>query len=383
MRLQECQSKLLFAKRGIAIPRGSVAASPEEARRIARDLGGAVAVKAQVLVGGRGKAGGVRLAGTPEEAGEAAAAVLKMQIGGYPVHKLLVEEAVDILQELYLGVAIDRNLRQAVLMASAAGGVEIEQVARDDPKMIKRVAVDPLMELDTAQTQGLAKGIGLPEELYSTFNSVAHDLYEAFLSYDALLAEINPLAVTDTGQLLALDGKVILDDNALFRHPDLEQLRDASDETLAEREAREAGLSYVYLGGEIGCMVNGAGLAMATMDVIKFFGGAPANFLDVGGGARAERVAAALRLVMSAPKIKVVLINIFGGITRCDEVARGIVAALEGIESRVPLVVQLSGTNEGQGRAILNASTYRLTVAGTLTEAAQKAVALAGGRLEA
>ncbi|MFL7808769.1 MAG: ADP-forming succinate--CoA ligase subunit beta, partial [Anaerolineae bacterium] len=362
---------------------GSVAASPEEARRIARDLGGAVAVKAQVLVGGRGKAGGVRLAGTPEEAGEAAAAVLKMQIGGYPVHKLLVEEAVDIRQELYLGVAIDRNLRQAVLMASAAGGVEIEQVARDDPKMIKRVAVDPLMELDTAQTQGLAKGIGLPEELYSTFNSVAHDLYEAFLSYDALLAEINPLAVTDTGQLLALDGKVILDDNALFRHPDLEQLRDASDETLAEREAREAGLSYVYLGGEIGCMVNGAGLAMATMDVIKFFGGAPANFLDVGGGARAERVAAALRLVMSAPKIKVVLINIFGGITRCDEVARGIVAALEGIESRVPLVVQLSGTNEGQGRKILNASTYRLTVAGTLTEAAQKAVALAGGRLEA
>jgi succinyl-CoA synthetase beta subunit len=382
VRLQEYQSKLLFAERGIAIPRGSVAASPEEARRIARDLGGAVAVKAQVLVGGRGKAGGVRLAGTPEEAGEAAAAVLKMQIGGYPVHKLLVEEAVDIRQELYLGVAIDRNLRQAVMMASAEGGVEIEQVAHDDPGAIKRVAIDPLLGLGTAQTHGLAKGIGLPEEL-DAFDGVARSLHETFLSCDALLAEINPLTVTNTGQLLALDGKVILDDNALFRHPDLEQLRDASDETLAEREAREAGLSYVYLGGEIGCMVNGAGLAMATMDVIKFFGGAPANFLDVGGGARAERVAAALRLVMSAPKIKVVLINIFGGITRCDEVARGIVAALEGIESRVPLVVQLSGTNEGQGRKILNASTYRLTVAGTLTEAAQKAVALAGGRLEA
>jgi succinyl-CoA synthetase beta subunit len=382
VRLQEYQSKLLFAERGIAIPRGSVAASPEEARRIARDLGGAVAVKAQVLVGGRGKAGGVRLAGTPEEAGEAAAAVLKMQIGGYPVHKLLVEEAVDIRQELYLGVAIDRNLRQAVMMASAEGGVEIEQVAHDDPGAIKRVAIDPLLGLGTAQTHGLAKGIGLPEEL-DAFDGVARSLHETFLSCDALLAEINPLTVTNTGQLLALDGKVILDDNALFRHPDLEQLRDASDETLAEREAREAGLSYVYLGGEIGCMVNGAGLAMATMDVIKFFGGAPANFLDVGGGARSERVAAALRLVMSAPKIKVVLINIFGGITRCDEVARGIVAALEGIESRVPLVVQLSGTNEGQGRAILNASTYRLTVAGTLTEAAQKAVALAGGRLEA
>ena len=380
MKLQEHQSKLLFAERGITIPRGAVAAAPEEARRIARDLSGAVAVKAQVLVGGRGKAGGVRLAGTPEEAEESAAAILKMQIGGHPVHKLLVEEAVDLRQELYLGITIDRNLRQAVMMASAEGGVEIEQVARDDPEAIKRVAVDPLLGLGTAQTQGLAKGIGLPEEL--AFDGIARSLYETFLSCDALLAEINPLAVTDTGQLLALDGKIVLDDNALFRHPDLEQLRDASDDTPTEREARQAGLSYVYLGGEIGCMVNGAGLAMATMDVIKFFGGAPANFLDVGGGARAEQVTAALRLVMSAPKIEVVLVNIFGGITRCDEVARGIVAALEGIESRVPLVVQLSGTNEHQGREILNASAYRLIVAGTLTEAAQKAVALAGGRQE-
>jgi succinyl-CoA synthetase beta subunit len=303
-----------------------------------------------------------------------------MKIGEYPVHKLLVEEAVDIRQELYLGITIDRNLRQAVMMASAEGGVEIEQVARDNPGAIKRVAIDPLLEIGNTQTHALAKGIGLPEEL--AFDGIARSLYETFLSCDALLAEINPLAVTNTGQLLALDGKVVLDDNALFRHPDLEQLQDASDETPTERKAREAGLSYVYLGGEIGCMVNGAGLAMATMDVIKFFGGTPANFLDVGGGARAERVAAALRLVMSAPKIEVVLINIFGGITRCDEVARGIVAALEGIESRVPLVVQLSGTNEEQGREILNASTYRLTVAGTLTEAAQKAAALAGDRLE-
>ena len=380
MRLQEYQSKLLFAERGIAIPQGALAAAPEEARRIAEDLGSAVAVKAQVLVGGRGKAGGVRLAGTPEEATEAATAILKMQIGGYPVHKLLVEEAVDIRQELYLGITIDRNLRQAVMMASAEGGVEIEQVARDAPRAIRRVAIDPLLGLGTSQTQELAQGIGIPEEL-GAFDGVARDLYETFLSCDALLAEINPLALTSTGQLLALDGKVVLDDNALFRHPDLERLRDASDETPAEREAREAGLSYVYLGGEIGCMVNGAGLAMATMDVIKFFGGSPANFLDVGGGARAERVAAALRLVMSAPKVEVVLINIFGGITRCDEVARGIVAALEGIESRMPLVVQLSGTNEDQGREILSASAYRLIVADTLTEAAQKAVALAGGGL--
>jgi succinyl-CoA synthetase beta subunit len=342
VRLQEYQSKLLFAKHGIAIPRGAVAAAPEEARRVARDLGSAVAVKAQVLVGGRGKAGGVRLAGTPEEAGEAAAAILKIQIGGYPVHKLLVEEAMDIRQELYLGITIDRNLRQAVMMASAEGGVEIEHVAHDDPGAIKIAAVDPLLGLGTAQTQGLAKDIGLPEEL-GAFDDIARSLYETFLSCDALLAEINPLAVTNTGQLMALDGKVVLDDNALFRHPDLEQLRDASDETPAERTAREAGLSYVYLGGEIGCMVNGAGLAMATMDVI----------------------------------------NIFGGITRCDEVARGIIAALEEIESHVPLVVQLSGTNEDQGREILNASAHRLIVADTLTEAAQKAVALADGRPEA
>jgi succinyl-CoA synthetase beta subunit len=379
VRLHEFQSKSLFTEHGIPIPRGRVATTPEEADRIATDLGGAVAVKAQVLIGGRGKAGGVRLAPTPQAAAEAAAAILRIQVQGINVHQVLVEEAVDIQQEMYLGIAIDRRIRRAVLMASAEGGVEVEQVARDDPEAIRRVAIDPFLGLDDSQTLPLARHIGLADGLHREFSLVAHSLYEVLVTYDALLAEINPLVITGGGSLLALDGKVVIDDNALFRHPDLEQMRDASEETGAEGEAREAGLSYVYLGGEIGCVVNGAGLAMAAMDVIKLFGGNPANFLDVGGGASSEQVAEAMRLVIGTPGVKAVLLNIFGGITHCDEVARGIVAALEEIETRVPLVVRLVGTNEDQGRRILNEAGYRLSVATTLAEAAQKVVALAGG----
>jgi succinyl-CoA synthetase beta subunit len=386
MRLHEHQSKSLFAKHGIHIPRGGVIAAPEEARRVAKDLGSAVAVKAQVLVGGRGKAGGVRLARTPAAAEEAAAAILQMEVRGLPVHKLLVEEAVDIRQEIYLGIVIDRGIRQAVMMASAEGGVDIERVARGNPEAIVKVAIDPLLGLGDAQTLALAKGMGFgqgSDERYRAFDRVARGLYEVFLNYDALLAEINPLVITDEGELLALDGKIVIDDNALFRHPDLRQMRDARSETPVEREAREAGLSYVYLGGEIGCIVNGAGLAMAAMDVIKHFDGVPANFLDVGGGANAERVAAALRLVLRTPGVKAVLLNIFGGITHCDEVARGIVAALKEAESRTPLVVRMAGTNEEQGHEILNGSGYRLFVADTLAEAAQKVVAVARDELAA
>lgn len=376
MKLHEYQSKSLFSLHGIPVPQGSVVAVPEEARRAAEALGGAVAVKAQVLVGGRGKAGGIRLASTPGEAEKAAAAILGTEIRGLAVHHVLVEEAADIRQEAYLGVAIDRNLRRGIVMASAEGGIEIEQVARDNPQAIKRAVIDPLLGLEDSQALALAKGIGLSGVLHSAFGDIVRGLCEAFLACDGLLAEINPLVVTGAGNLLALDGKVVLDDNALFRHPALAQMRNAGEETPAEREAREAGLSYVYLGGDIGCMVNGAGLAMATVDTIRFFGGAPANFLDVGGGARAERVERALRLILGEPGIGAMLINIFGGITRCDEVARGVVAALKALEPRVPIVVRLVGTNEEQGREILDESGQRLIVADTLVEAAQKVVSV-------
>jgi succinyl-CoA synthetase beta subunit len=338
-----------------------------------------VAVKAQVLVGGRGKAGGIRLAGTPEEAEKAAAALLKVEVKGLPVHHVLVEEVADIRQEVYLGIAVDRNLRRVTVMASTEGGVEIEQVARDNPQAIKRAVLDPFSGLSSGQAVTLARDIGLADDLYVAFGDIVRGLYEAFLACDGLLAEINPLVVTSAGDLLALDGKVVLDDNALFRHPTLAQMRNVGEETPAERRAREAGLSYVYLGGDIGCMVNGAGLAMATVDTISFFGGAPANFLDVGGGARAERVEQALRLILGERGIRVVLISIFGGITRCDEVARGIVAALRALEPGVPMVVRLVGTNEKQGRAILDASGQRLIVADTLVEAAQRAVSVMQG----
>jgi succinyl-CoA synthetase beta subunit len=294
-----------------------------------------------------------------------------------------LDEAADIQQEIYLGIVVDRANRRPVMMASSEGGVEIEEVARTDPEAIYKVLIDPFVGLRGYQTLALAKGIGLAAEHRRAFDRIARGLYESFLAYDASLAEINPLVVTAAGELLAVDGKMVLDDNGLFRHPDLAQMRDVDEETAAEREAREAGLSYVQLDGEIGCMVNGAGLAMATMDIIKHFGGGPANFLDIGGGAKAERVAAALRLILADPNVEAVLFNIFGGITRCDEVARGILAAFDEVKPTVPLVARLVGTNEAEGRAILEASGYRLITATTLAEAAQKAVAAAGGELGA
>ncbi|MCX7682349.1 MAG: ADP-forming succinate--CoA ligase subunit beta [Anaerolineae bacterium] len=379
MKLHEYQSKQLFASYGVPIPQGQLASTPDEACRAAGELGYPVVIKAQVLVGGRGKAGGIRLAQTPAEAAEAAEAILSLRIKDLPVRKVLVDQAARIRSELYLGLVVDRANRQLVMMASSEGGVEIEEIARIKPQAIHKVSLNPFLGLRDYHALTLAKAIGLGAEHMRAFSQIARGLYEAFTHWDASLAEINPLAVTESGELLALDGKMVLDDNALFRHPELESWRDVDEETPAEREARLAGLSYVQLDGDIGCMVNGAGLAMATMDVIKHFGGAPANFLDIGGGARAERVATALRLLLADAHVRVVLFNIFGGITRCDEVARGIVAALEEVQPTVPMVARLVGTNEQEGREILLASGYHLITAATLEEAARKAVAAARG----
>jgi succinyl-CoA synthetase beta subunit len=379
LKLHEYQSKRIFADFGVPIPRGDVATTPEQARRITARLGKRVVVKSQVLVGGRGKAGGIRLADHPDEAERVADQILGMNIKGLTVKKVLVDEAADIATEIYLGIVIDRARRRAVMMASAEGGVEIEEVARVTPERIVKVAIDPFLGLQPYQGRELAFGIGLPKGLVRDFVKIAQGLYSAFAGCDASLAEINPLVVTGEGKLLAVDGKMLLDDNALFRHFELAEMRDADEETPEEQEARRHGLSYVKLDGEIGCMVNGAGLAMATMDITKLYGGEPANFLDIGGGAQAEKVAAALRIILSDPNVKAVLFNIFGGITRCDEVARGILVALQEVPTDVPMVARLVGTNEEEGRQIL--AEADMITAATLTEAAQKAVAAARGEL--
>ena len=379
MKLHEYQSKRIFAEYGVPIPRGDVAATPEVARQIAARLGTRVVVKSQVLVGGRGKAGGIRLADHPDEVERVADQILGMNIKGLTVKKVLVDEAADIATEIYLGIVIDRAKRRPVMMASAEGGVEIEEVARATPERIVKVAIDPFLGLQPYQGRELAFGIGLPKELVRDFVKIAQGLYEAFLKCDASLAEINPLVVTGSGKLLAVDGKMLLDDNGLFRHFELAEMRDADEETPEEQEARRHGLSYVKLDGEIGCMVNGAGLAMATMDITKLHGGSPANFLDIGGGAQADKVAAALRIILSDPNVKAVLFNIFGGITRCDEVAKGILAALREVPTDVPMVARLVGTNEKEGREIL--ADANMITATTLVQAAEKAVAASRGEL--
>ncbi len=372
MKLHEYQSKLCFAEYGIPVPRGKVAATPREAFEAAEEIGGPVVVKAQVLVGGRGKAGGVRLARTPEEAEQHASAILGMNIRGLTVKKVLVDPAADIKAEIYLGVTTDRAARRTVMMASAAGGVDIEEVARTTPEKIVRAHIDPFLGLRDYQARDIANGIGLSREMWKEFIQIAKALYQCYLESDASLAEINPLVITGEGKLLAVDGKMVLDDNGLFRHPELAEMRDTDEEAPAETQARQAGLSYVKLDGEIGCMVNGAGLAMATMDMTKLFGGSPANFLDIGGGAQADKVAAALRIILADPNVKAVLFNIFGGITRCDEVAKGILTAISEIKPTVPMVVRLVGTNEEEGRRILAGA--NMITANTLAEAAQKAV---------
>lgn len=377
MKLHEYQSKQLFSRYGVPIPRGRIASIASEARHFAEELGGHVVIKAQVLVGGRGKAGGIRLAKTPKEAEELATMILGMEIKGLPVRKVLVDEAVSITKEIYLGITNDRAARRPVMMASAAGGVDIEEVARLSPEKIVKVHIDPLLGLRDYQARDLAVSIDLPRALWRPFMEIAAGLWAAYQANDATLVEINPLVITSEQRLLALDGKMVVDDNALFRHPELDEMRDMDVEDWAEVEARKFGLSYISLEGEIGCMVNGAGLAMATMDIIHLCGGEPANFLDIGGGASADKVAAALRIILSDTHVKAVLFNIFGGITRCDEVARGILSALAEVETKVPMVVRLVGTNAEEGRRLL--SEARMATAETLLEAAQKAVALAKG----
>ena len=375
MKLHEYQSKQIFSKYGIPIPKGRVAATSEEAKHIAQELGGRVIIKSQVLVGGRGKAGGIRLAKTSQEAEEVAGQILAMEIKGLPVRKVLVDEAASIDAEIYLGITNDRAARKPVMMASSAGGVDIEEVARDHPEKISRVHIDPLLGLRDYQARDLAAGIDLPRDLWRDFSQIAHGLWRAFLECDSTLSEINPLVITADNRLLALDGKMVLDDNALFRHPDLAEMRDMDAEAGAEVEARKHGLSYIKLDGEIGCMVNGAGLAMATMDIIKLYGGEPANFLDIGGGAGSDKVAAALRIILADPNVRSVLINIFGGITRCDEVARGIVTALQEVKTQVPMVVRLIGTNAEEGRQIL--ADANMITAESLADAAQKSIVAA------
>ena len=377
MKLHEYQSKQIFAKYGVPIPRGRVAATAAEARQIAEELGGRVVIKAQVLVGGRGKAGGIKLADTPEQAEELATQILSMDLKGLPVRKVLVDEAANIQKEIYLGITNDRAARKPVMMASSEGGVDIEEVARRSPEKIVKIHIDPLLGLRSYQTRDLALGIDLPREYWKEFTKICFGLWQAYTANDATLAEINPLVITGEGHLLAVDGKMVIDDNALFRHPDLAEMRDLDVEAPAETEARKYGLSYIKLDGSIGCMVNGAGLAMTTMDVIKLYGGEPANFLDIGGGASAEKVAAAFRIILSDPNVKAVLINIFGGITRGDEVAKGILAAMEEVKPEVPMVARIVGTNAEEGRRLL--ADANMITAETLAEAAQKAVAAAKG----
>lgn len=375
MKLHEYISKRIFADYGIPIPEGKVAKSPREAKQIAEEIGGQSIVKSQVLVGGRGKAGGIRLAETPAEAQQHAQEILGMEIKGLPVRKVLIDRAVHIQDELYLGVTNDRAARKPVMMASAEGGVNIEEVAESSPEKIIQCHIDPVMGIQNYQARDLAAGIDLSRELWRSFGKITHGLWEVYMENDATLAEINPLVVTADQKLLAVDGKMVIDDNALFRHPDLEELRDLDLEADSEIEARQHGLSYIKLDGDIGCMVNGAGLAMTTMDIIKLFGGEPANFLDIGGGASAEKVSAALNIILTDQNVKAVLFNIFGGITRCDLVAQGILDALQEVDTDVPMIVRLVGTNAREGRELLKKA--EMKTADTLAEAAKMAVAAA------
>jgi succinyl-CoA synthetase beta subunit len=381
--LHEYQSKQRFAKFGIPVPMGKVATSPQEAYDIARSLGKPVVIKAQVLVGGRGKAGGVKVAQTPDEAEQKAGAILGMDIKGLTVRRVLVDPAAAIASEIYLGIVNDRGTGKPVMMASAEGGVEIEIVAHDNPAAIVREYIDPFLGLRDYQARNLASGINLPREHWRAFTKIAQGLYACYSASDAVLAEINPLVITQDNQMVALDGKMVIDDNALFRQQELSDMRDDDAEPREVVQARAAGISYVKLNGQIGCMVNGAGLAMTTMDMTKLYGGAdigPANFLDIGGGAQADKVAAALRIILSDKNVKAVLFNIFGGITRCDEVARGILQALSEVPTNLPMVIRLVGTNAEEGRRIIDgANIPTLSSAATLTEAAQRAVAAAKG----
>ncbi len=372
MNVHEYQAAEILARHGIPVNPGVVAETPDAAEAAARDFGGVVAVKAQVHTGGRGKAGGIAIARTPEDARAGAERILGMDIRGHTVNKVLVARGAKIAQEFYLGVVLDRAQRRNVVMASAEGGVDIEEVSRERPDKIVRALADPLIGLRAWQARQVGFDLGLPADKVSGFAGIVQKLYAAYIEEDATLAEINPLILTEDGEWLALDSKMSFDDNALFRHPAAEDLRDLAEENATELEARRSGISFVKLDGAIGCIVNGAGLAMATMDAVKLHGGEPANFLDVGGGASAEQVAKAFNLVTADPAVRAILINIFGGITRGDVVAQGITSALEQVKVGVPIVVRLSGTNAEEGKRLL--AEGGLTAVDTMDEAAATVV---------
>ena len=379
MKIHEYQAKEILARHGVAVPRGGVASTPEEAARVAREIDGPSVVKAQVHAGGRGRAGGIKSASTAEEARMAAGALLgtslvtsQTGLEGVPVRSVLVEETVDIERELYLGVVIDGAAEGVVVIASEAGGVEIEEVAAETPEKILRVAVDPVLGLQPYQGRKLAYGMNVKPELVRPVASLIGNLYKVFETLDCSLAEINPLAITTDGRVLAVDAKLNFDEDALFRHADLRELRDPEQEDPLEVEAREYDINYVKLDGDVGCIVNGAGLAMATMDVIGAAGAAPANFLDIGGGADEEKVARALQIVLSDPRVTRVLVNLFGGILRCDVAARGFLMAAEGEPHALrPMVVRMLGTNADEGRRILSESSLDVTLVDDLGEAAE------------
>jgi succinyl-CoA synthetase beta subunit len=383
MKIHEYQGKEIFKRYGVPVPRGILALTPDDAEKAARELGSkVVVVKAQIHAGGRGKGGGVKLAKSPQEARELASKMLGMMLKthqtgpeGQKVRKLYIEEGLEIARELYLGVTLDRVTSRVTFMASSEGGVEIEEVAASHPEKILREAVDPAVGFLDYQGRKLAFGLGLSGESVGKFVHFCRAVYRAYVETDASLAEINPLVILKDGGVIALDSKMNFDENALYRHKDIAELRDIDEEDEREAKAKEHDLAYISLDGNIGCMVNGAGLAMATMDTIKLVGGQPANFLDVGGGATKEKVTAAFKLILADPSVKAVLVNIFGGIMKCDVIADGVVAAAKEVKLSVPLVVRLEGTNVEKGKEILKGSGLPIIAADNLRQAAEKAVA--------
>ena len=375
MKLEEFQAKELFREQGIPAPVGRMVTTAEEARTAAEEMGGTVVVKAQVKAGGRGKAGGVKLAKTPSEAYQAAAAILGMNIKGYTVQRILVDPAVSIAGEFYVGITIDRRKKLPVMMVSASGGMDIESVAAETPELIHFMDIDPILGLRSFQARSLAFELFEDKKKALVAADIMQRLWQCCRINDATLAEINPMAQLEDGSLMALDAKIVLDDNALYRHPEMEAMRFPTESEKKELDAKRQGLSYVQLEGEIGCMVNGAGLAMATMDVIKHYGGRPANFLDIGGSSSPEKVIHAMELLVSDSNVKVIFINVFGGITRCDDVARGLVKALKETGLKLPIVVRLTGTNEEEGRKILLEN--GINALADMTRGAREAIRLA------
>jgi succinyl-CoA synthetase beta subunit len=388
MKIHEYQGKEILRKFGVTVPRGIPCMSVDEAVKAAETLGGSVwVVKAQIHAGGRGKGGGVKVAKSIEQVREYANAIMGMQLvthqtspAGQKVRRLLVEEGADIKKELYVSMVTDRVSQRVVLMASSEGGMDIEEVAESHPELIHKVAIDPQLGLTDADADSIATKIGIPQESIADARAQLQGLYHAYWETDASLAEINPLILTGSGKVIALDAKFNFDSNALFRHPEIVAYRDLDEEDPAEIEASKFDLAYISLDGNIGCLVNGAGLAMATMDTIKLFGGEPANFLDVGGGATAEKVTEAFKIMLKNPGLKAILVNIFGGIMRCDVIAEGVIVASKAVSLQVPLVVRMKGTNEEIGKKMLAESGLPIISADTMEEAAQKVVAAANGQ---